>query len=436
MVHAMYYLGIHGWLTLTGYSPFWLRFPSAIAVGATAVLVVFIGRRLFSPVAGLLAGIAFATLPRVTWMGQEARSAAVATLALTVTIWLFLVAVDGSESSRTSAWREAIIWGAFTLAATVAVYIFMYTVLVLVILVPALHFIGPRGHCWKWFAASAAAITGMCAPFLMRVMSQQGQINWILTPTLKDLFRLPSDTWFGKTYDWVVAPWLVLAAALAGSILAAVRGKWPQNAAKPISTLFLLVGWLFFPALILITYSLAKTPIYSARYVAFTCPAFALLSGIAIASLARRQWVAWVAIACFFGLCIPAWWEQRQPESKSPSVAIAEYINNHRRPRDGVLFERNPIDATRIVVIAYPQCFNDMIDLNYQPPSGPTILPNELPLASTQDRLKAVTRVWVIGFSNPAQQELADRGVLSRAGFHSEPPRSFTGGWQVVLYKR
>ena len=45
-VHGLYYLVMHGWIRLAGESPFALRLPSALAVGAAVAAVTLIaGRR-------------------------------------------------------------------------------------------------------------------------------------------------------------------------------------------------------------------------------------------------------------------------------------------------------------------------------------------------------------------------------------------------------
>ena len=92
-VHGLYYLGMHFWFRLVGESEFTARLPSAIAVGVAAAGVVVLGRELANPRVGLLAGLAFAILPRVTWAAVEVRSFAATT---TAAVWLtvaMLVAV-------------------------------------------------------------------------------------------------------------------------------------------------------------------------------------------------------------------------------------------------------------------------------------------------------------------------------------------------------
>src|ERR1700712_2154585 len=44
-VHGLYYLALHFWIDAFGASPFSVRFPSALGVGATVTGLVLLGKR-------------------------------------------------------------------------------------------------------------------------------------------------------------------------------------------------------------------------------------------------------------------------------------------------------------------------------------------------------------------------------------------------------
>ena len=46
-------------------STFWIRLPLPLIHGATAIVLMLVGRRLFDPAIGALAGLAYVTLPAV-----------------------------------------------------------------------------------------------------------------------------------------------------------------------------------------------------------------------------------------------------------------------------------------------------------------------------------------------------------------------------------
>ena len=97
-VHGVYYALMQVVFELLGYSPFTLRLPSAVAVAITAAIVVLLGRRIDGPLLGIVGGIVFAILPRVTWMAGEGRSYALsAMLAAILTLVLFRAIAAGSR---------------------------------------------------------------------------------------------------------------------------------------------------------------------------------------------------------------------------------------------------------------------------------------------------------------------------------------------------
>ena len=89
-VHGTYYAFMHFWIIAFGTSNFALRAPSLIAVGLTCAGVVILGKRLGSRRIALCFAVVFMMLPRVTWMGIEARSYALTAL---VAVWLTILLV-------------------------------------------------------------------------------------------------------------------------------------------------------------------------------------------------------------------------------------------------------------------------------------------------------------------------------------------------------
>ena len=94
-VHGAYYLGLHAWVQVFGASAFSLRLPSAIAVGLTVMAVVVLVRRLSTRRVAVAAGILCAVLPRVTYMGEEARSFA---FSAAVAAWLTVLLVAAIQA--------------------------------------------------------------------------------------------------------------------------------------------------------------------------------------------------------------------------------------------------------------------------------------------------------------------------------------------------
>ena len=103
-VHAGYYALMKPWVDLFGVDPFWLRLPSAIAVGFAAAGIVVLGTMLDRTRTGVIAAAILVLLPRVFWAGGEARSYA---LQIAAAVWLTVLFVTAVR--RGGRWR----WVAF-----------------------------------------------------------------------------------------------------------------------------------------------------------------------------------------------------------------------------------------------------------------------------------------------------------------------------------
>jgi mannosyltransferase len=96
-VHAAYYGFMHFWIIAFGTSDFALRAPSMLAVGVATAGVVVLGRKIGSQRIAICSGIVFMVLPRVTWMGMEARSYATTAA---VAVWLTILFVHLIDRQR------------------------------------------------------------------------------------------------------------------------------------------------------------------------------------------------------------------------------------------------------------------------------------------------------------------------------------------------
>lgn len=119
VVHGLYYVAMRYWFAVFGASEFSARVPSILAVGAAAGGVVVLGCMLADRRLGVLAGVVFLLLPRVTWAAVEARSYAPSAA---VAVWLTVLLLVACESGRLRWW---LLYAAL-LALSVA--LFLYTI--------------------------------------------------------------------------------------------------------------------------------------------------------------------------------------------------------------------------------------------------------------------------------------------------------------------
>ncbi|MFG6197545.1 glycosyltransferase family 39 protein [Nonomuraea sp. JJY05] len=316
-----YYLFMHLWVK-TGTAELWLRLPSAVGIGVAAWFLVDLGRRLHSTRAGVIAAAVFAILPSVSYFGAFARSYAFAAAAVAFSFWALHRAVERSEARR---------WVVYGVAVALVCSTHLFAVLVL----PAQLLLLRRA----WVVPMLAALAVGCLPAAVLGLVGFGErhaISWIPQRGPEVWLKFPKMA-AGATGLGV----MLFALALAGAVLlwrGAPRGAEEASQAQAGEHggageggraragehggveeagraragegqyggagerggarvwVFVLVGWLVLPPVLLLAVSQLVTPVYVDRYLFVTAPALALLAGLAVAALPRFQVVAAVVV--------------------------------------------------------------------------------------------------------------------------------------------
>ncbi|MFF7210403.1 glycosyltransferase family 39 protein [Streptomyces sp. NPDC008238] len=327
VVFAPYYFVMHLWVLVAGDSPTALRIPAAFAMAAAAGLLALVGRRMFTPATGLLAGLVFATVPSVTQYGEEARPYAFA-VAFVLLSTLILLRVLETPSLRG--------WAAY--AVTIPLIGFSHLVSLSVLaghlgLVVTAKRKGDRIAHWA-FAASALTGLSVVLPMLAQGSGQSGQIAWN-NPTFQDLVNHPEKL-FGS---WVTGG-AVMGLGVAGLLVARRYAV-------------LLAPWVLLPPVL--TYlTAAQLHLFLPRYLLFTVPAWVLLASAAVTRLSgplnaaartgtARRVVAGALVAA--AAVVFAWQAQpglalaRQNDPAEPDYrAAAKVVAHGLRPGDGIAF--------------------------------------------------------------------------------------------------
>ncbi|BCJ78020.1 hypothetical protein CS0771_75640 [Catellatospora sp. IY07-71] len=261
-VFAPFYVFTRAWVALFGDGLTSLRLPSALAMAAAAGLIGALGRRLFSPGTGLVAGLLFALLPSVSRYGAEARPYALALACTVAGALLLLRALDQPGS-----WRR---WVPYALAVTAIGWSHLVALTVLAayaVLVVSLA--GARSAAARnWLLATAAGGLPV-APLLWLGKRQTGQIGWIGDRGEESIREFLTSI-FGSM-------WVGLA-VVALAVLSVRLGE-PRRR-------FLLAWALLPPAAVL-----ALTPVINmmlSRYLLFTVPAWVLLAACTLRQLSAR----------------------------------------------------------------------------------------------------------------------------------------------------
>lgn len=444
VVHATYYALMHVWFAAVGYSPFTLRLPSAVAVAVTAALVVLLGSRLLGsgPVGvrfGVVAGLFFTLLPRVTWMGVEGRSFALGTLVATTATLLLLVAV-GRTSERRRSWPW---WVAYSVVSLLGGAVFLYLVLVTighgltVVAVQRLHRRPLRTALRAWAIAGGVAVLAV-APLAAVSSGQSAQISWIRHISRHTVEEVLVTQFSYENVGFAILLWTLVAVG----VLTAFRSA----AAR---TVLAVAGpWVLVPTLGLIAASVVTHPLYSPRYVAFATPAAALLMAISFALLPRRWARPAVVVVVLLAVAssAPSWTAQRTVTAKDDSAwsQVASLIERQRLgeeagAHDAVLYgpvQRHPKATSRIIEETYPAAFVGLRDPLLVTPAGvgDTLWETQRPLTAAGQAVGDASTVWLVTAAQPDRRAVVDT-TLRRVGFHEQRQWRVARTW-VVRYVR
>ncbi|GAA4942734.1 glycosyltransferase family 39 protein [Actinoplanes utahensis] len=283
-----------------------LRLPSLIAVVATTLVVVALGRRAGGETTGLLSGLLFAVLPVSSRYAQEARPYAFVMLFAALSLLALLLLLD-----RPTLWR------AVGYAAAVAVTGLFHPLSALLML---------AGHAvigwrrWKLWTIAAAVGSLTAIVISVRAAGQAAQVSWIDTVDTDTVRRLPEQLFVSG-----IAGGLVLGLAVAG-----LR--------RDRVTMALAGAGLLPPALLLIAGTVA--PVWVARYALVAVPALVVLAVRTAARTGRIKAALVVALTAF--LAYPAQLDIRQPDGHwQDSSRIADVILPYQLDGDVVVFPDN-----------------------------------------------------------------------------------------------
>lgn len=411
-VHGLYYAFLHIWIDLVGDSPFAVRLPSGIAVGAASAGLYLLVRGRSTRSTALIAAAVFTVLPRVTFLAVEARSLSLATAA---GVWLTLLMLRLLDGRMPRAW-----WWGYAVGLAVAVHLYLYLVLLVPVhaLVVALELRASgqlRGIRMRPFLLAWAGAALLAAPIVVVAMMQREQIDFTRRWRVVTVEGVLVDQWFMLE---VLA--LVASAFIVVAIVLAVGRRDPVS---PGERRLLLLGgmWIAVPTVALILVSAVAGLGYTPRYLAFSAPGAAIMIAVAVGSLPRR-WMQVVSVGVIAALAAPAYLEQRTLYWKNGGTdwpAVAEVVAELTEPGDGIVFDEDvrPSRRPRLAMYTYPRAFVGLVDLGLVQRHDET---DELwdvtaPLGTVSDRLVRVDRVVVVSRSTHGVDD--DVATLRREGF-------------------
>ncbi|MGI5200472.1 glycosyltransferase family 39 protein [Spirillospora sp. CA-108201] len=424
-VHGLYYLLMH-LVTRLGTSEVITRTPSAVASGVAAMGIAAIGRRLYSPKAGLYGGLLYGLLPITSRYGQEARQYAMVSAGAVLAAYFLLRALQDS--------RPQIRWYA-AYAATLSLVGWLH--LYALFLMPAhavtaglwRHPRRRRRHRASWGLAALAAVL-LVSPLAVVARGQEAaQVSWLQRPGSRALYSLGLRV----TGDGRVLLLVLVAAVVVGTARLLVRDH--GNAAA------LIVPWMCVP--FVLAWSVSQVhPVYHPRYILYSVCALALLGGVALDTAVGllpvgRPWfavaAAVTALAVLALATLPAQLAERGPRSRPDDLrSLAATLRHHSRPGDAVLYL--PADRQAFAT-AYAGAFARLNATALQDRE------TNLQPGAFRSALAAESRVWLIQIpphdhryrSTASPRDLAI--LKNDKGFRATGSRWF-GSIRLTLYVR
>lgn len=431
LVHAVYYAMLHVIFDVFGYSPLSLRVPSAIAIGVAAALTVVLGRVLDRPRLGIIGGLIFCLLPRVTWAGTEGRSYA---LTAVLAVLLTIVFVLASRANRRA------LWVLYAALVVLSCLVFVYLALVVIAHAATMvwWFASSRSRAWppaaRWTRWTALA-TAIVVPFGLGVVGQSGQVHWLKPPNV-DSFRDVLETqWFYTSPVFAAVGWVLIGVG-AALLVRSARGLSPASVLLPALVL---------PTVLLLVFSATVTPVYTPRYLTMCAPFVALIMAVAVEWM-RPRLPAAVALLVLTALAVPQIVEQREPEAKDDASwsAVAELVAAARvddgpETTTAIVYgsvQRHPTASSRVIKYSYPEAFAGTVDVTLDTPAEKTaqLWETRIPLSEGLPRLAAVDVVYLIT-SVARDQRPATTDTLRTAGWQVAREWQLTGV-NVVRYER
>jgi len=355
-VFGPYYTLIHYWTALSGDSETQLRMPSIVAMAGAVALAAELGRRLFGPAAGTVAGLILVILPNTSRYAGEARPYAFACFFSVLAVLLLVRALEGGGRFRWLAYGLAVVFlgashmVALTTLAAHAVWV-------------AVHAgrrrtgragAGPRRPAAAWAITVAAALVPLASLAYLGIRQQDTQLHWVPPLTLLGIGAMPR-----QIAGSAEAAWLLI-----GLVLPAVfRPSTPSGAPVPAHNGH--QGWLragfwrsdpvraLAPVTVLALAPLASvavvsliSPMWVARYLLVVLAPTAILAAITLVGdrfrwrgpAAVRTLAALLLLAC---VVVPAHREIRTPAAKNgPDYrGIAKLVADRQRAGDVIVYQ-------------------------------------------------------------------------------------------------
>ena len=428
-VHGTYYLFMHFWVGAFGPSPLAMRVPSAIAAGLTVAVLVLLATRLVSLRTGIFSGLVCLALPRVTYMGEEARGYA---LSAAVAVWLtygLIGLLQHPESSRRR-------WLLYAVGVAALAYIFLFGLLLLPAHAVTVLAMKNRALAFRWARWTALGLV-LALPIIGFGFFQRSQIAFLTDRTAATVSSVFVGQWFGNPVAAILC-WTLITVAIGVALV-----QWRRRRTRRVvaiahrpSAALLATAWLLAPAVILLTVNFVD-PIYSSRYLTFAVPAAALLIGYLLARM-RPITVPVALTIVVIATSFSSYESQRTPFAKNGSdwAADAAVIHANAKPGDGTMFDEtvNPSKRPRLGMRTYPYAYQGLSDISLKTPWWKTDYWSDAtwPVSQLSKHAGGIATIWLTEYREAGSQHVDTYGQTELASLGFSVSKTFDEHSSVI----
>lgn len=421
-VHGTYYVFLHFWIDAFGASELSTRLPSAIAIGVAAAGTVVLARALINSQVAVIAGIVFAVLPRVTFMGAEARSTAFATA---IAVWLTVLLVHILRRRNTNAGVRFGMWAGYAGLFAAGIYLFLYVALLIPVHgLAVLILVRPRKRrliSLATWAVAAGVGLALATPVVIAGANQREQISFIGRRPPVEVLDAALHQWFSNVPLAILA-WALIALSVV-TVLVDRRARVTRVGITR-HALAIMLAWMLIPSAILLIGTRLVTPMYSFHYLSISTPAVAIAIAVGIACF-RARLVQAAALLLVVSLAVPTYLSQRGDFGKNGGIdwrQASAFVRENANPGDALVFDESvvPWRTPRLAIHLYPDSFQGLRDVTLARPFQETdgLWDETVPLLEATDRLMNIDTVWLLQYKGSSQSKSGtDILTLQRLGY-------------------
>jgi mannosyltransferase len=398
-VFGPYYFLEHFWTQLVGTSELDFRLPSILAMSGAVALTGELGRRLYGPLTGALAGLLLCLMPNTSRYAAEARPYAFACFFALLALLLLHTALNRPSPGRWTAYGISVLF--LGLSHVVAL-----TTLAahLVLLVRR----GTRRTVLGWTAAVVPALLALAPIFWLGVHERGAQLSWVPPLSAGGLWNFPGQVVGSVPGGWLLLGLAVLALCrplpIAAHSEAGTRPDEVETRGEEVGTRAELVAFALGPIAAVAALSVLVAPYWVARYLLVVLAPLALLAAAGLRDVlaVRRTPLALARLAAVVAVLacavFPGQRAVRTADAKNGSDyrTAAAIITKAQLPGDGIAYTAN--SRTMRTGLSYylrhdPAPPRDVL-LSRTAAQNATLRATELP--PTPSRLAGTARLWLL----------------------------------------